>query len=141
MPPPAAGAQNPRNAKNNEDVRVLKRVFWGTGSVIPLAIVSVKLHVPCVICMDSFTASEGFSCSNGHFICWESCFDGYVKTSSEPGAVGRSVDISGNLKCPECTEIYDPRKVAAGGPAHVYDALIALKTTATTQRALEQVRT
>ena len=61
---------------------VARRIYWGPGALVPMGVLSVKLHVPCGICGDSFTESEGFFCANKHFICWENCFDAYVKSGA-----------------------------------------------------------
>jgi hypothetical protein len=118
---------------------ITTRICWEPSSAIPFADVILKLHVQCMLCFDQFTESQGFFCNQRHFICWNECFDKYVRAASEPGAVGRSVDRDGNLKCPECNDTYDLHTVAnCGGPKHVFDALFNLRSNALTARAVEE---
>ena len=62
-----------------------------------------------------------------------------MRAASEPGAIGRSVDKDGNIKCPECNDTYDLHTVAnCGGPKHVFDELFSLRANALTARAVEE---
>ena len=85
----------------------------------------------CTVCADPFTKSEGFCCANGHFMCWETCFDGYVQSASQPGAIQGFCDAQGNLLCPDptCKLPYNLQKVATCGPPHVFQALMDLQFT------------
>ena len=65
---------------------VSKRVYWHPASVLPLGVVTLKHHSPCVICDEYFSNDGGFVCkrSKDHFVCW-GCFDPYVQSASEAG--------------------------------------------------------
>ena len=120
-------------------VPITTRIYWEPASAIPFADITLKLHVQCMLCFDQFTESQGFFCKQRHFICWNECFDRYVRAASEPGAIGRSVDKDGNIKCPECNDTYDLHTVAnCGGPKHVFDELFSLRANALTARAVEE---
>ena len=84
------------------------RVYWYDDIAMPLCIVSLKLHIQCILCFDSFSAGEGMCCSNGHLVCWESCFKGYIDSCGTADAPGSSVDTLGNVKCPhpKCKNMY-----------------------------------
>ena len=118
---------------------------------------SNKMHTPdtddplqrrcrcrCVMCAELFSENDGISCGNGHFVCWNECFDPYVQSASQPGAIGRSVSKHGHLKCPGvgCDEEYNLMKVASvvensDGPQHIFDALLGLRDAAKISYAVQ----
>lgn len=102
--------------------------YWTPSIVLPVCYAELKIHVKCSLCLDYFASKDGFFCSNRHFICWESCFEGYVKSANSPNPIQRSVDTDGNLTCPECKESYDLQRVGMNGPANSFQSLLKLKT-------------
>jgi hypothetical protein len=79
---------------------VSARVYWHPSVAIPIMNITFKLHIDCMVCFDHFTEKEGLRCSKGHLVCWETCFFPYAESAGKPGAIGRSIDKDGNLKCP-----------------------------------------
>ena len=109
-------------------------VHWVPGSVLPVCVASFSLHEKCCICFDQCYRDDGFFCTNGHFVCWSTCFPGYLESASQPDAV-QCVDREGNLRCPECKETYDLYRVAhSGGPPNTFDLLLQLKMAVQTRR-------
>eukprot|EP01034_Spumella_vulgaris_P037792 gene37792-46630_t len=91
------------------------------------------------VCFDKFSFHEGFRCANGHFLCWEACFDGYVKSASEAGAIQGFCDTDGALLCPECKIPYELQQVAASGaPSRVFNALLQLKLQVQTSKDVKK---
>ncbi len=109
---------------------ITERVYWTPGAILPLAVVALKLPEVCQICFDSFAKHDGCRCANGHFLCWEGCFGGYVNSAAQAGSIQGFCDSEGNLLCPEtkCKVPYDLQAVAtAGAPPEVFAALTQLK--------------
>jgi hypothetical protein len=101
--------------KEGKAAECLERVYWEAGAIVPLSIVEVQLNTSCIICGEYFgrNGNLGAICSEGHFLCYESCFPGYLASAEEPGAIGRSVQ-NGHLKCPgDCASCYDPLELSA----------------------------
>jgi hypothetical protein len=84
------------------------RVYWYDYIALPLCVVSLKLHIQCMLCFDYYSAEEGMCCSKDHLVCWEGCFGGYVDSCGKPDATGSLVDTTGWVKCPhpKCTDVY-----------------------------------
>eukprot|EP00607_Mallomonas_marina_P003106 CAMPEP_0182437222 /NCGR_PEP_ID=MMETSP1167-20130531/84899_1 /TAXON_ID=2988 /ORGANISM="Mallomonas Sp, Strain CCMP3275" /LENGTH=447 /DNA_ID=CAMNT_0024630061 /DNA_START=1092 /DNA_END=2435 /DNA_ORIENTATION=- len=121
-----------------DDTEASEHVYWVPGTVVPLEIVTIKKRLQCSICMEKFFETEGYNCENHHFICWESCFEGYIQSASEPGAIGRSIDTDGNLKCPECNELIDLQRVANhANEGNSFNALVELKLKINSEKALK----
>ena len=51
------------------------RVYWVPSATLPLAIVSLQLHLKCNLCLEYKLYKEGCQCPAKlqHFVCWE-CF-------------------------------------------------------------------
>ena len=83
------------------------RVYWESGAVVPLRIVSVQLQYVCQACQDNIDNTDGILCSKKHILCWN-CFHEYAGHLNQPGAIAGSIDSDGNIKCPDlkCTERY-----------------------------------
>lgn len=77
----------------------LSRVYWNIDAVVPLALVDLQMKRDCMICMDEFTNGNGWVCDHDHFLC-RGCFKTHVAQASQPGALERSVDEDGRVKCP-----------------------------------------
>lgn len=93
----------------NETEGNSERVYWKTGSVIPLMKIEVELHRVCGICLDETVAGKGWCCARDHFVCRE-CFIPMVEAARAPGSLKRSVDEEGYVRCPEdkCDSRYEP---------------------------------
>ena len=120
-------------AKDEEGAGVGERVYWSDGVVIPLSVMSLKLHVMCEICRDHYFSEQGLSCSKRHFICWENCFYPYVQSTGTPNAPAGLIDTDGNLKCPnmQCKDRYNAQSmIDSKGDAKAMEALEALRKTA-----------
>ena len=116
-----------------------ERVYWHPDSAMPVAAVTLRLHVTCEICRDHFVEEEGIRCGNKHFVCWRECFDGYVRSAGEADGVSRCLDKEGNLRCPgeKCSESFDVALAArCHAPVRVLEALARLRTDITLQRLL-----
>ena len=122
----------------NEEKDSMTYVYWEVGVIVPLYIFKVKLHMKCILCLDYFTSIDGYSCKNHHFICWEPCFEGYVNSAKEAGAIARSFDKEGNLRCPECDDLYDLKKVAESNRPQAFDLLVNLKSNLHAQKVLQE---
>jgi hypothetical protein len=107
------------------------RVYWYDYIALPLCVVSLKLHIQCMLCFDYYSAGEGICCSEGHLVCWEGCFGGYVDSCGKPDATGSLVNTSGWVKCPhpKCTDVYTAQ------------LMIDNKADAAATEALEKLRT
>jgi hypothetical protein len=120
-------------AKDTEKAKALpdSRVYWYDYIALPLCVVSLKLHIQCMLCFDYYSAGEGICCSNDHLVCWEGCFGGYVDSCGKPDATGSLVDTSGWVKCPhpKCTDVYTAQ------------LMIDNKADAAATEALEKLRT
>jgi len=126
------GEKEQKNVKNKQRV-----IYWFPGSVLLLGTAKVRLHDPCCICCDLFTADKGFYCDKKHLICW-GCLADYAQSESSAGAVGtQNVDNKGQLTCPECRAPYLLNKLAGEStPQHVFDRLENLKIERVAQAAL-----
>lgn len=92
-----------------ENPNILQRVYWIPGSVIPLFKMRIAIKRECEICMDWVLPQKGWICPKEHFLC-RNCFDHHVEHASQPGALERSIDGKGNVKCPHdgCDSVFDP---------------------------------
>eukprot|EP01034_Spumella_vulgaris_P022513 gene22513-28642_t len=107
-----------------------QQIYWTPNAVVPLLLLELKMPEICTVCAEPFTKTEGFCCGNGHFMCWAECFDKYVTSASEAGAIQGYCNAAGDLLCPDprCKVPYNLQKVAhAGGPPHVFKALMDLQ--------------
>ena len=103
-----------------------EHVYWHPDTVIPLSILCLKVKAICCICGESTERNEGYMCSQSHFLCW-TCFREYATNATAEGAIARSVDSQGNLRCPECVESYDLYRVASKVPPSVLETITDLK--------------
>jgi hypothetical protein len=81
-----------------------RKVYWHAGSVLSVAVASIKVQHKCKVCFDCYANEAGYACSKKHFICWD-CLGRYVKSAAEPGAMEKSTDAEGNPKCTVCSEV------------------------------------
>eukprot|EP00457_Paulinella_chromatophora_P000075 gb/GEZN01000075.1/.p1 GENE.gb/GEZN01000075.1/~~gb/GEZN01000075.1/.p1 ORF type:complete len:1932 (-),score=209.52 gb/GEZN01000075.1/:490-6285(-) len=97
--------------RGKEEKKILdneRRVYWYPGAVLPLAFLTLELHVQCCICQEYHQVHKGLKCDSKHFLCCEDCFDPYVDAANAPDALTRFLDRDGNLRCPvpDCEAVY-----------------------------------
>ena len=116
--------------RKEEKTDCVERVYWEPGAIVPVSIVEVQLNTSCLICGDFFgrDGKLGALCSEGHFLCYESCFPEYLSSAKEPGAIGRSVQ-NGYLKCPGgCSSCYRALELGANNcPSHISEELLSFE--------------
>ena len=120
-------------AKDEEGTGAGERIYWSDCVVIPLSVMSLKLHVMCEICRDHYSSEQGLCCSKRHFVCWENCFYPYVESAGSPNAAAGLIDTDGNLRCPnmQCKDRYNAQTmIDSKGDARAVDALEGLRKTA-----------
>jgi hypothetical protein len=99
-------------------------LYWIAGSVLPLMKVHLRAQVQCKICLDFTPPSQGISCRENHFVCWE-CLQSSIQHAGGVDVVGRMTDASGNLLCSECAHPYYLNALASN--KEVFDASLNLK--------------
>lgn len=102
--------------KKDKKPSKFERVYWVAEAVMPLMKLHVALQRQCIICLDQMLPQKGWVCCSDHFVCRD-CFYGYVEQAGAAGALMRSADNDGNVKCPanQCEAVYDALSLFSQG--------------------------
>jgi len=90
-----------------------RRIYWVPGAAVPLAVLTLRLHRQCTICLDHHLRVDGCVCPADHFLCWD-CMQAMVDAARSADATRRQVSVEGHLCCPTaaCTQVFDIHHVS-----------------------------